>query len=49
MSSSTAEPQKKFNKGRLAAFAFGNFGQSLFHNALSTYFMVFATNAFRER
>lgn len=45
MSSSTAEPQKKFNKGRLAAFAFGNFGQSLLYNALSTYFMVFATNA----
>ena len=45
MSSSTAESQKKFNKGRLAAFAFGNFGQSLFYNALSTYFMVFATNA----
>lgn len=32
MSSSTAEPQKKFNKGRLAAFAFGNFGQSLLYN-----------------
>lgn len=45
MSSSTAEPQKKFNKGRLAAFAFDNFGQSLLYNALSTYFMVFATNA----
>lgn len=45
MSSSTAEPQRKFNKGRLAAFAFGNFGQSLLYNALSTYFMVFATNA----
>lgn len=45
MSSSTAEPQKKLNKGRLAAFAFGNFGQALSYNALSTYFMVFATNA----
>lgn len=45
MPSSTAEPQKKLNKGRLAAFAFGNFGQALSYNALSTYFMVFATNA----
>ncbi|KFJ01405.1 glycoside-pentoside-hexuronide (GPH):cation symporter [Bifidobacterium stellenboschense] len=33
------------HKGRLAAYAFGNFGQALFYNALSTYFVVYATTS----
>lgn len=45
MSTTTTEPTQHVNKGRLAAYAFGNFGQSLFYNALSTYFVVYATTS----
>lgn len=30
---------------RLVAYALGNFGQSAFYNALSTYFVVYVTNS----
>ena len=45
MSTAAAEPTQKINKGRLAAYAVGNFGQALFYNALSTYFVVYATTS----
>ncbi|MBW3092904.1 glycoside-pentoside-hexuronide (GPH):cation symporter [Bifidobacterium sp. 82T10] len=43
--STTAASAEKTPVRRIAAFAFGNFGQSLFYNALSTYFVVYATTS----